>query len=397
MNLLVLEHYPLVASASMRAYADLIRHGLQRRGHRVDTLTAHPHLGRLVRPGTPAAKWLGYLDQFLLFPPRLWLRLRRLPPGSLVVVCDQALGPWVPLLRHQRHVVHCHDLLALDSSLGHWPANPVGLTGWAYQHLIRWGFRHGRAFLSISTATQAALLPHLPAGRQLAVLPNPLDPAFQPAPHPRPPAARPYLLHVGSTWYKNRPALLRLFSALLQNHSWPDLQLVLVGAPEPAMVPLLAAPVLQGRVKLLEAISRERLINLYHRAEALIFPSLAEGFGWPPLEALACGCPAVISPVDPLLSLTGGAATVLPPFSHPHWPQAAAAVVDALLRRSPAEREQLRQKGLAQAARFPLEAWLDALEAHYSAVCRNGRLAPSPPYFPLPVPVKATGPQSGQS
>lgn len=385
MRILLLVHHPPSAGASMRAFAGLISSGLRCRGHGVETITAPVLLTRLARPGTAAAKWLGYGDQFLLFPPLLWWRLRRLPAGSLVVVTDQALGPWVPLISHRPHLIHCHDLLALESSLGRWPANPVGFSGRAYQRLIRWGFRQGSAFLSISAATQRALQGQLPAGRQLAVLPNPIDPAFQPAAAASPPAPHtPYLLHVGSTWYKNRTALLQLFRALIERYHWPRLQLVLVGAPEPAMAPLLAAPVLHGRVKVLEGVSRDRLIRLYPRAEALLFPSLAEGFGWPPLEAMACGCPAVITPVEPLLSLSGGAATVLPPFSHPHWPAAAAALVDELLRRSPAERQRWRRQGLAQASRFPVEAWLDALEAHYQSLCRSGCLAASLPPFPLP-------------
>lgn len=370
----------------MQAFSAQILQGLRRRGHQVRSFTAPVLFTRFARQGSPLAKWLGYLDQFVLFPPLLWWTVQRLPAGSLVVVADQALGPWVPLIRHRPHLIHCHDLLALESSLGLWPANPVGPAGCVYQRLIRWGFRHGRIFLSVSSATQSALQAHLSIRCELKVLPNPLDSAFQPLGDKTSlsPIPHPYLLHVGSTWYKNRTALLQLFSVLIHCYHWPKLHLVLVGAVDASMVPLLASPSLQGRVRLLRSLPQARLLELYQHAEALLFPSLAEGFGWPPLEAMACGCPAVISPIEPLLSLTAGAATLFPPLSQPNWAEAAAAVVDALLRRSPAERESIRQRSLAQAARFPLDAWLDALEAHYHSVSASGRLAAAAPPFPLP-------------
>jgi glycosyltransferase involved in cell wall biosynthesis len=386
MNILMLVHHPPTAGASMQVFSETIQQGLRRRGHQVRIFTAPVVLTRLARPGSALAKWLGYLDQFVLFPPLLWWTVQQLPTRTLVVVADQALGPWVPLIRHHPHLIHCHDLLALESSLGRWPTNPVATAGCIYQRLIRWGFRHGRVFLSVSAATQSALKPHLPGLCELNVLPNPLDSAFHPASEnvSLSPIPQPYLLHVGSTWYKNRPALLQLFSVLISRYHWPQLQLVLVGAVDPAMAPLLASPALQGRVCLLDSLPQARLVELYQQAEALLFPSLAEGFGWPPLEALACGCPAVISPIEPLRSLTAGAATLFPPFSQPHWAEAAAAVVDALLRRSPAQRQAIRARGLAQAARFSLDAWLDALEAHYTSVSASGRLAASAPPFPLP-------------
>lgn len=392
LQVLLLVHYPPSAGASMRCFAGLLAAGLRGRGHQVECCTAPVLLSRLAPAASVAAKWLGYLDQFLLFPPLLWLRLRRLPARSLVVVVDQALGPWVPLIRNRPHLIHVHDLLALESSLGRWPINPVGLSGRLYQRLIRWGFRQGRCLLSVSHATDQALRQHMPAplacdhsGRHLAVLANPLSPAFRPLSADQ--ATRgpfnPYLLHVGTTWYKNRAGLLELFAALVGQYHWPHLQLVLVGALEAPLQQRLRELSLAGRVTVLEAVNELDLVSLYQQAEALVFPSFAEGFGWPPLEALACGCPAVISSVEPLLSLCGGTASILPRFEQPGWANAAASVVAGVLRRSPAERHAWRQRGLAHTRRHESGAWLDAIEAHYTSVLVSGQLAQSPPAFPL--------------
>ena len=110
MHILLLRHYPLVEGPSMRGFADLIAVGLRSRGHLVQELTAPVLLARLSLGHGALAKWLGYLDQFVLFPPLLWLRALALPTASLFVFSDQALGPWIPILKSRPHIVHCRNL-----------------------------------------------------------------------------------------------------------------------------------------------------------------------------------------------------------------------------------------------------------------------------------------------
>jgi len=100
------------------------------------------------------SKWAGYVDQYLLFP--MWVRkaLVGVPQDTLFVFCDQALGPWVPLVKNRPHVVHVHDMLALRSALGDVPENPTSATGRIYQRYIRRGFRRARHFISISGKTR---------------------------------------------------------------------------------------------------------------------------------------------------------------------------------------------------------------------------------------------------
>ena len=98
MQILLLRHYPLVEGPSMRSFADQISEGLRRRGYLLNELTAPIFFGRLCSSHHPFSKWLGYVDQFLIFPPWLWLQVRLLPRYSLCVLADQALGPWLPWL-----------------------------------------------------------------------------------------------------------------------------------------------------------------------------------------------------------------------------------------------------------------------------------------------------------
>jgi glycosyltransferase involved in cell wall biosynthesis len=380
MRILLLRHYTLSEGPSMRIFADQISTGLRGRGYRVQEFTAPVLLGRLLPRTHAAAKWLGYLDQFLIFPPWLWLRARLLPRGSLCVLADQALGPWLPWLGGRAHVVHCHDLLALEASFGLQPFHRLSRSGLFYQRWILQGFRKGRCFLSVSAATQAALERHLPHRPQIsAVLHNPLASRFRVIPKDQAAASvrqacprlnqQPFLFHIGLNWYKNRVGVLEIWDHL-QKQGFPQ-HLVLVGSADRALQSWLEArPQLCTWLHVLVHADDDLVVALYNRAAALLFPSHGEGFGWPILEALACGCPVITTDRPPMTEVGGEAVTTIPPAPPPpepleDWAREAAQQVQQVLTRSTAEQERIRQLGFAQARRFQLEPWLDQLESHY--------------------------------
>jgi alpha-1,3-rhamnosyl/mannosyltransferase len=86
---------------------------------------------------------------------------------------------------------------------------------------------------------------------------------------------------------------------------------------------------------------------LYQGAEAFILPSLAEGFGLPILEAMACGTPVICSDTTALPEIAGGAARLVPPLEIEAWKEA----IDSVLSDNVA-RQCMRSDGLKQAARF---------------------------------------------
>ena len=89
---------------------------------------------------------------------------------------------------------------------------------------------------------------------------------------------------------------------------------------------------------------------MYRLAAVFVFPSLYEGFGLPPLEAMACGTPVVTSNVSSLPEVTGDAALLVDPTD-------ASAIAAAITRvvSEPALREELRARGLARARQFSWE------------------------------------------
>src|SRR5207245_5052452 len=104
---------------------------------------------------------------------------------------------------------------------------------------------------------------------------------------------------------KNHARLVQAFGHIRREH--PDLRLVLTGAGHDAS----SYP---AGVEALGRVSDDTLADLYRRASALVFPSLYEGFGQPPLEAMASGCPVAVARATSLPEVCGDAAEYFDPL-----------------------------------------------------------------------------------
>lgn len=117
------------------------------------------------------------------------------------------------------------------------------------------------------------------------------------------------------------------------------------------------------RVKLLEYVPARSLQSLYQGAYVLVFPSLYEGFGLPPLEAMTFGCPVITSNVSSLPEVCGSAALYVDPYDVDHIRQQ----LETLLG-SPELRNQLAIDGKVNAAFFSMENYIQRLYAAYERV-----------------------------
>ena len=163
-----------------------------------------------------------------------------------------------------------------------------------------------------------------------------------------------YLLYVGSeNPRKNLPFLLQALDQLKERV--PNVRLLKVGGAEtPAQragfLQQIATLGLEQQVMLLDQVPQADLTALYSAAGGFVFPSLYEGFGLPPLEAMACGTPVICSNAASLPEVVGDAALSLAPDDLPGW-------VDAMERilHDEALRSELRARGLARAREFTWE------------------------------------------
>jgi glycosyltransferase involved in cell wall biosynthesis len=159
---------------------------------------------------------------------------------------------------------------------------------------------------------------------------------FRPGDEPR----EPFLLYPANPWpHKNHG---RLFEALRRlRRERPALRLVLTGTGLERLTP-------PDGVEIRGRIPREQLASLYRRASALVFPSLYEGFGQPPLEAMASGCPVACSTAGALPEVCGSAARYFDPLSVDEMVEAVLTVL--------ADPDRLVERGLERAAEFTWDA-----------------------------------------
>lgn len=165
--------------------------------------------------------------------------------------------------------------------------------------------------------------------------------------HPGGEQREPFLLYPAKPWpHKNHARLFEAFALLRRER--PELRLVLTGGGF-GSVP--------DGVEALGIVSSDELAVLYRTASAMVFPSLYEGFGLPPLEAMASGCPVACSNAASLPEITGDAARLFDAND-------ASAIADGI--RDVLDRpEEWRERGLARAAQFSWDATARATEAVY--------------------------------
>jgi glycosyltransferase involved in cell wall biosynthesis len=162
-----------------------------------------------------------------------------------------------------------------------------------------------------------------------------------------------FVLYVGNIKpHKNLVRLIEAFDGL-RREGFEDLKLLIIGdeiSKWPALRRAVHRLKLHKHVRFLGFQSDETLASLYRLAAVFVFPSLYEGFGLPPLEAMASGTPVVTSNVSSLPEVAGDAAVLVNPYD-------AIDIKDGIKRvlTDPALREELRRKGLQRAREFSWE------------------------------------------
>lgn len=360
MKILLVANYEPDAQRSMARYAELLQTELLRRGHAVKVTRPAAVATRLVGKTSPLFRWLAYLDKFVFFLPLLRLRARR---AEVAHVCDHSNSMYLRWTGKTPSLITAHDALAIRSALGQFPRNPTRASGVQLQRWILRGLSGAQRIVCVSEKTRQDLEALLPTKPGMTVISNPLNSAFRPS---RAgdiasvcaicglPGKDEYLLHVGKdTWYKNRPGVLRIAAELRKYPRFARVKLVMAGSPLPPALRQIAQEM--GGVVECVGPSDEQLRALYTGALALLFPSLEEGFGWPIVEAQACGCPVITSARPPMSDIAGGAAILIDPEDAASAAEAIAARADEL-----DQREALRQAGFANARIYSTEHAIDA-------------------------------------
>jgi len=372
LRILLIANFKPDQQESMNRFCDLVRCELAANGHDVNVLRPEPFFVRLLPRARSLRKWLGYVDKFLLFP---FVLARRVKAYDIVHICDHSNSMYTRFLRGKPNVVTCHDLMAVRSALEDVPENPTGWTGRILQGAILRGVRRAQFVVCVSRRTQHDVLRL--AGRDKSSTPcvyNGLNYPYSPMDKARAlhrvealakAAGSPFFLHVGGNqWYKNRLGVLQIFECLRSREQFSKYRLVMVGQPfNRKMRSFTERRSLRDSVVELTSLPNEDLRALYSLAEGLLFPSLDEGFGWPIVEAQACGCPVFTSNRPPMTEVGGTAAV----YFDPRDPAVACETIAANFGR----RTQLSSQGRENARRFSADAMLQAYGEVFSLASRN--------------------------
>lgn len=207
------------------------------------------------------------------------------------------------------------------------------------------------AVLCISENTKRDLLAHCRiAESKILVTPlaSDLDTSLLEGDEPRP--ARPYFLYVGArAGYKNFDGLLSAFAAATTLA--PDVCLCVVGAPfSPVETKRIAELGLTGLVENYGQTSDRQLVALYRHSVAFVYPSLYEGFGIPPLEAMQCGTPVVASNRASIPEVVGDAGILFDPSRGDQLTDILVGLI-----RDPASRGPLIERGYERTRQFSWE------------------------------------------
>lgn len=285
-----------------------------------------------------------------------YLRVGRQIRADCNIIVSESYSFLLLGLPPERTVVVCHDL------------HPLIYRGWSGTYRLRYKLnlrlmRRARAIVTVSEHTKKDLLkycPFIPAEKVFAIHSGlerkwkrvEDETRLEQVRRAYSLEGKTIVLHVGNdNWYKNVATLLRAFAAVDD----PKLILVKVGNCGAANGELIQQLGIANRVVQIRGADDEQLMCLYSVAEMLVFPSLHEGFGWPPLEAMACGCPVITTRKASLPEVCGEACL----YVDPRDVDSIAAAIRTLTERFDIQ-EDLSHRGLLQAQKFD---WLTTARA----------------------------------
>jgi glycosyltransferase involved in cell wall biosynthesis len=376
MKILLVGNYLIDRQESMQRFTQMLAEGLPHLGHEVKVIRPEPAWIKLTPAFMPGlAKWLGYLDKFLAFPIALKTAIAW---ADVVHICDHSNAFYTRHLQRLPHLVTCHDLAAVRGALGEDTDCPVSMTGKILQRWILAGLQQANLVVCDSTHTKQDL--ERLAGGDMAqrsqLLLLGLNHTYQQIPA----AAiaqrlqvfgqldlnRPYLLNVGSSLLrKNREGILKILK--LVSAELPQLQMVFAGSPLTVEQVALAQELgVSDRIVQIIKPDNSQLEALYNQAFALIFPSRFEGFGWPVIEAQACGCPVLCSDRTSLPEVAGDGAILKDADDIAGFAQAAIELFNHA-----SKRDHLINAGFANIKRFDPQIMIQKYAAIYAELLNS--------------------------
>lgn len=329
-RVVLIGNYPPDKQESMERFAQMLYAGFRSVGVDAEIWRPAVVLGKWAKStDSGLGKWIGYIDKWILFPLLLRWRLTARHNAYAEVrfhICDHSNAPYLGHLPLDQTGITCHDVLAIRGALGYedayCPASSFGkiLQQWILHHLSRAKIL---ATVSKFTLTQLQELApgHPTPDQDWRVIYNAFNNDFRPMPEDEARTllhekginlGESFILHVGSGMArKNRRMLLDMVAVL--GNRWTGSICYAGHTVDSELLALAQSLGLQDRLVSVTGPDHETLVALYSTCTAFVFPSFSEGFGWPLIEAQACGAPVITSTIEPMPEVSGGAALYASP------------------------------------------------------------------------------------
>lgn len=359
MVFILIGNYPKDKQESMERFALMLHSGFINAGYQTALWRPTVILGGITKSNKGFGKWLGYIDKWIIFPLILAFRRRQSLVKNntcLFHICDHSNSPYLKVLPSKATGITCHDVLAIKGALGfsetYCEATRLGKL---LQKVILQNLLKAEILATVSNFTMKQLLElsqeKLPLNKDWRIIPNAFNANFHPTKSnyllkkAGVKTELPFILHVGSALpRKNRKTLLLIVAQIIDK--WKG-QICFAG--EAIEEELWTMSINLGiRDRLISVVNpdHDTLLALYSDCNAFIFPSFSEGFGWPVIEAQACGAPVIASNIDPLIEI-GGAGAI---FADPAKPSEFAEALLSL--QTNKIRSELIQKGFENTASY---------------------------------------------
>jgi glycosyltransferase involved in cell wall biosynthesis len=297
--------------------------------------------------------------------------LVRKNPADIYHIVDGSHGYIARSLPRDKTVITAHDIIPQLQVCGRFPVSPPGYVARRIIQISLRSVGECAQVIAVSQSTRNDLCEiGKIAAERLNVVPSAVLPDLLPSQDEHLPSwkqrkdsDRPFLLHIGNdSFYKNRRGVVRIFDQV--RHHVP-LRLVLAGPPpDAALQNLIRTLQLQASVDFVTSPDDATIMSLYRNARLLLFPSIYEGFGWPPLEAMAWRCPVVCSSNGSLCEVVGRAALTADAKDEDQLAKHCLSILN-----NPSASDQLVSLGVSRVAEFSVARFREGLLDVYKKVC----------------------------
>ncbi len=367
---ILIGNYVLDKQESMQRFAYMLNSGIISKD--IDSKIWNPtvFLGGLFKSTNRGiGKWVAYVDKYIIFPFILIFKSQyemKNDPNLYFHICDHSNAPYLKFLPKDRTSITCHDVLAIRGALGFQDAYALpSKFGYIFQ---RWILKHLKRAIRLAAVSEfslnqlKALSENETNKEKWVVISNAFNAPFSEMNKEsynvllsdmNLRSEEPFILHVGTAHpRKNRLFLLHVLHEM--RNEWNG-KLCLASKPLDKEFTALAKQLnLSHRIVSVVRPDHNHLVALYSACEAFVFPSLSEGFGWPVIEAQACGAPVIASNFDPMPEVSGGAAI----HAHPKDAKAFAAAILSL--KDEGLRKKLIESGFKNIERFQVDSMIES-------------------------------------